>query len=73
MPKPFFNDLFHIPDNTYFDACLISRSAIFGVEWGLGAFGIGPAVMALLIVATEITNFVVMIITEIVTVKYFGL
>ena len=73
MPKPFFNNLFHMPANTYFDACLISGSAVFGVGWGIGAFCIGSAVTALLIAATEITTFVVMIIIGIVTVKYFGL
>ena len=73
MPKPFSNDGFHKPVNTYFDSRLISGSAVFGVGWALGGFCIGPAVTALPIAATENIVFLLMIMIGIVRVKYSGL
>ena len=57
MLKPFFNDVLHIPSNTYFDAHLISRSAVFGGGWGLGGFFIDAFVTALPITAIETIIF----------------
>ena len=72
-PKPFFNDVFHISSNTYFDALLIYGSAVFSLGWDLGGFCIGPAVATLPIAATETNSFVVGIMIGTVMVKYFGL
>tara|TARA_B100000787_G_scaffold99272_1_gene73302 strand:- start:252 stop:440 length:189 start_codon:yes stop_codon:yes gene_type:complete len=57
VPKLFFNDVLHTPPNTYFDAHLISGSAVFGVGWGFYKMCIGPAVTALPIAATETIIF----------------
>ena len=72
-PKPFFDDVFHMPSNTYFDALLIYETAVFGLVWDPGGFCIGLAVTALPIAATETISFAVRIMIGTVTVKYFSL
>ena len=73
VPKPFFNDVFHMAANNYFDTRLISGFVVFGVGWGLNGFFIDPAVTALPLAATETIIFVVMIMIGMVTLKYLGL
>ena len=73
LPKSFFNDVFHMLANNYFDTRLISGFAVFGVGWGLGGFCIGPVVTALPIAALKTIIFEVIMLIGMVTVKYFGL
>lgn len=47
LPKPLFNDSFHLPTRSDFDPKLIAGAATFGIGWGLGGFCPGPALTAL--------------------------
>ncbi len=68
--KPFFNDVFHLPTRTDFDARLISGAAIFGVGWGLGGFCPGPAMTALPLAAEGTLIFVATMFTGMAASKY---
>ena len=69
--KPFFNDVFHLPTRTDFDARLITGAAIFGVGWGLGGFCPGPAMTALPLAAEGTLIFVATMLTGMAASKYF--
>lgn len=68
--KPFFNDVFHLPTRTDFDARLITGAAIFGVGWGLGGFCPGPAMTALPLAAESTLIFVATMLTGMAASKY---
>ena len=68
--KPFFNDVFHLPTRTDFDARLITGAAIFGVGWGLGGFCPGPAMTALPLAAEGTLIFVATMLTGMAASKY---
>ena len=68
--KPFFNDVFHLPTRTDFDARLIPGAAIFGVGWGLGGFCPGPAMTALPLAAEGTLIFVATMLTGMAASKY---
>ena len=68
--KPFFNDVFHLPTRTDFDARLITGAAIFGVGWGLGGFCPGPAITALPLAAEGTLIFVTTMLTGMAASKY---
>ena len=68
--KPFFNDVFHLPTRTDFDARLITGAAIFGVGWGLGGFCPGPAMTALPLAAEGTLIFVATMLTGMAGSKY---
>ena len=68
--KPFFNDVFHLPTRTGFDARLITGAAIFGVGWGLGGFCPGPAMTALPLAAEGTLIFVATMLTGMAASKY---
>ena len=68
--KPFFNDAFHLPTRTDFDARLITGAAIFGVGWGLGGFCPGPAMTALPLAAEGTLIFVATMLTGMAASKY---
>jgi len=68
--KPFFNDVFHPPTRTDFDARLITGAAIFGVGWGLGGFCPGPAMTALPLAAEGTLIFVATMLTGMAASKY---
>ena len=68
--KPFFNNVFHLPSRTDFDARLITGSAIFGVGWGLGGFCPGPAMTALPLAAEGTLIFVATMLTGMAASKY---
>ncbi|MDA8982925.1 YeeE/YedE family protein [Planktomarina temperata] len=68
--KPFFNDVFHLPTLTDFDARLITGAAIFGVGWGLGGFCPGPAMTALPLAAEGTLIFVATMLTGMAASKY---
>ena len=68
--KPFFNDVFHLPTRTDFDARLITGAAIFGVGWGLGGFCPGPAMTALPLAAAGTLIFVATMLTGMAASKY---
>ena len=68
--KPFFNDVFHLPTRTDFDARLITGAAIFGVGWGLGGFCPGPAITALPLAAEGTLIFVATMLTGMAASKY---
>ena len=68
--KPFFNDVFHLPTRTDFDARLITGAAIFGVGWGLGGFCPGPAMTALPLAAEGTLIFVAAMLTGMAASKY---
>lgn len=68
--KPFFNDVFHLPTRTDFDARLITGAAIFGVGWGLGGFCPGPAMTALPLAAEGTLIFVTTMLTGMAASKY---
>jgi len=67
---PFFNDVFHLPTRTDFDARLISGAAIFGVGWGLGGFCPGPAMTALPLAAEGTLIFVATMLAGMAASKY---
>ena len=68
--KPFFNDVFHLPTRTDFDARLITGAAIFGVGWGLGGFCPGPAMTALPLAAEGTLIFIATMLTGMAASKY---
>ena len=68
--KPFFNDVFHLPTRTDFDARLITGAAIFGVGWGLGGFCPGPAMTAVPLAAEGTLIFVATMLTGMAASKY---
>ena len=68
--KPFFNDVFHLPTRTDFDARLITGAAIFGVGWGLSGFCPGPAMTALPLAAEGTLIFVATMLTGMAASKY---
>ena len=68
--KPFFNDVFHLPTRTDFDARLITGAAIFGLGWGLGGFCPGPAMTALPLAAEGTLIFVATMLTGMAASKY---
>ena len=68
--KPFFNDVFHLPTRTDFDARLITGAAIFGVGWGLGGFCPGPAMTALPLATEGTLIFVTTMLTGMAASKY---
>ena len=68
--KPFFNDVFHLPTRTDFDARLITGAAIFGVGWGLGGFCPGPAMTALPLAGEGTLIFVATMLTGMAASKY---
>lgn len=47
MPKPMFDNSFHVPTASAIDPTLIMGPAIFGIGWGLVGFCPGPAITAL--------------------------
>ena len=69
--KPFFNEVFHLPSRTDWDARLITGAAIFGVGWGLGGFCPGPAITALPLAAEGTLIFVATMLTGMAASKYF--
>lgn len=44
LPRPAFDDAFHLPETNTIDDRLISGAAIFGVGWGMAGLCPGPAV-----------------------------
>jgi uncharacterized membrane protein YedE/YeeE len=58
VPRPAFDDRFHLPQTRGIDRRLIAGSALFGIGWGLGGFCPGPAVAALSLGRTEPVLFV---------------
>ena len=55
---PFFNDVFHLPTRTDFDARLVVGAATFGIGWGLGGFCPGPALTSTPLAASGTLIFV---------------
>lgn len=47
LPRPAFDDSFHVPTSRRIDAPLVVGSALFGLGWGIGGFCPGPAVASL--------------------------
>ena len=68
--KPLFNDAFHLPTRTDFDARLIVGAVTFGVGWGLGGFCPGPALTALPLGAIGTLWFVPAMLVGMVVAKY---
>lgn len=44
LPRPAFDDAFHLPETRIIDGKLISGAAVFGVGWGMAGLCPGPAV-----------------------------
>lgn len=59
LPRPAFEDGFHLPGTRPVDRELLLGSALFGLGWGLGGFCPGPALAALSLGRPEPLLFVV--------------
>jgi uncharacterized membrane protein YedE/YeeE len=62
VPRPAFDDGFHLPQTRGIDRKLVFGSALFGIGWGLGGFCPGPAIAALSLGRTEPVLFVVFMV-----------
>lgn len=47
LPRPAFDESFHLPETRTIDGRLIAGAAIFGVGWGLAGLCPGPAIASL--------------------------
>ncbi|MEC8377676.1 YeeE/YedE family protein [Alteromonas macleodii] len=56
--KPLFANKFDIPTSKTIDAKLILGSAAFGIGWGISGFCLGPAVVAIASLQTDVLLFV---------------
>lgn len=45
--KPFFADMFHLPETTLIDTKLVVGAVLFGLGWGLAGFCPGPVIASL--------------------------
>ena len=68
--KPLFDDVFHLPTRTDFDARLVVGAAIFGIGWGLGGFCPGPALTSLPLAASGTLFFAPAMLAGMVIAKY---
>lgn len=60
--KPYFADIFRLPERTDIDTRLLGGAALFGVGWGLAGLCPGPAIVNVSQNLISITAFVIAMI-----------
>ena len=60
--RPWFDDVFHVPEATRFDKRLVLGALLFGIGWGIAGYCPGPALASLSGAAPSLLALVVSMI-----------